>query len=105
MKPTNIFSSVENYKKFNSSKGDSFYSGGKKSAKKSTGSATALGGINNPTEIGKGQYANREDKSLSLVSLLKRECDYQYDLRQREDNGEIPTKDLELHFDQSEKET
>ena len=86
MKPSNIFSSHENYKKFNSSKGE------KKSVKKQT-----LG-----SELGKLQFANREDKSLSLGVILKREFDYQFELRQREADN---YQDLELHFDQGEKES
>ena len=68
MKPTNIFSTVENYKKYNSSKSDG---SSKKSAKKITTSGIIGGEIG-----GKMQFANREDKSLSLSVILKREFDY-----------------------------
>lgn len=75
MKPTNIFSSVENYKRYNSSKGDHSHGSSKKSAKKNSLPAIGLDG--EPLlEIGKLQYANREDKSLSLAIILKREFDY-----------------------------
>lgn len=84
MKPSNIFSTVDNYKRFNSGKGDNS-SSAKKLAKKNSSNTISSSGVG-PIETGKIQFANREDKTLSLQAILKREFDYQYELRERESN-------------------
>lgn len=88
MKATNIFSTTEDYKKFNHG------SSSKKSAKKL-----------NQQESAKSLYSDKEDKQLSLNNILKREYDYQCKLRNNEDATEEQIQHLEMHWDVTEKET
>ena len=52
--------------------------------------------------IGKQDFAMREDKSLSLGVILKREFDFQSDLRSANENN---LENLQLLFEKSEKES
>lgn len=74
LKPTNIFSTHEHYTKFNSSsmKGSNYKkSSSSKKLKNSESMFDKTGEL-----MGKHDFAMREDKSLSLAVILKREFDY-----------------------------
>ena len=87
MKATNIFSTVEDFKKYN-------HGGSSKKSKKQE----------KQPEAGKSLYSDREDKQLSLNNILKREYEYQCNLRNEDDLIEEQIQHLELHFDVHEKE-
>lgn len=83
MKPTNIFTSAENYRRYNTTSSSS----SKKSAKKShhhhysSFVSERLGPIEGLVEK-KFVLGENEDKNLSLAILLNREFDYQSNLRE-----------------------
>ena len=103
MKPTNIFTSKEKLLKFNQG---SFKHSSKshKSHKKMQPSQSF-----NPTSSthieSKTEFACREDKSLSLAVILKREIDYQNEICNGEEADHDIYSNLELLFEKSEKES
>lgn len=87
MKATNIFSNIEDYKKYNNNTSN------KKSTKKL-----------NYQDSAKSLYSDKEDKQLSLNNILTREYDYQCALRTEEGEIEGAIQSLQLHWDVTEKE-
>ena len=90
MKATNIFTHLEDFKKYNQSNSS------KKSKKQER---------QQQLEQGKSMYGDREDKQLSLNNVLKREYEFQCGLRNADDHIEEEIQHLELHFDIHEKES
>lgn len=81
MKPTNIFSQSEHFQKYMSN----YIGHSKRSSKKPQGvlvvpQLTSSASAEGPLVIGEN-----EDKNLSLSVILKREFDFQMDLREQED--------------------
>jgi len=89
MKPTNIFTTTENYKKYNSSSSSAAKKSGKKHHHHYNQSVSEkiqpIEGLNGEKRFVLGE---NEDKNLSLAIILNREFDYQSNLREKaEDNG------------------
>ena len=112
MKPTNIFTSFENYKLYNSNASGGTGKkapGGKKhhhhfnsSISEQINDAEGLIGLDNKPLVRIGE---NEDKNLSLTVILNREFNYQSDIRLKFEKQELPSDSLDLHFDANEKET
>lgn len=101
MKPTNIFTSVDNYKKYNNNNSSS-----KKQVKKHHHNINKCASEPHmPTDLFERKIilGENEDKNLSLGVILKREFDFQSDKRELIDrqkaNGLIVENEIELHFD------
>lgn len=105
MKPTNIFTSYENYKRYNQSSNSS----GKKNTKKHhhhlTQSQSEKLAADSLVLEKRYLLGENEDKNLSLTVILNREFDFQSNLREKSVKKDEPLEHLELLFDASEAET